>query len=140
MSGKVSHEAACAAAEWWASKIDGRHHHDNGDRSPGGLLAMILADTGMQPPSEEQLDLFKAALIKRLESGQYTFNGRTSLYCDYGPDLVLRESASEAGITKNNFPYKTGMMIQNDVVSVKDGYYSQYCTIYPKTTKEEKTW
>ena len=137
MSEGVCHEAACAVAEWWASKIDGRHHHENGDHSFSGILAMAIADSAMQPTDTEQIENFKNALVRRLESGEFTFNGNTSMYCDYGPGTILRESAREAGISENNFPFKTSAFIKDGVVTVKDGYYGLPYTIYPEMKKEE---
>lgn len=125
-------EEAAAAAEWWASKIDGRHHHDNGDRSSAGAIGMFLADALMKAPSEEQVDKFKGALITELlnenNASLLAFGG---LHCDYGPGLFLRDAAEEAGIESYNFPFKTSMSFRDGEIFVRDGYGAQPVKIYP---------
>ena len=132
---KVKHEAAVAAAEWWAKKIDGTCKHDNGDTGLTSLLAMCMADSLNKPVTEEQLEMFKAELIQQIETTAESYKYKTDLdlYCDYGPGFLLADAARCAGISKNNFPYKTGMTITEEAVTVRDGYRAQRVTIWPTT-------
>ncbi len=115
---------------WWADKISGNVRHDNGalNEAPSAM-ACILADLLVKPITEEQLETFKAVLEERLIE-QLSSRGRVDLYCDYGPDIFLREAAEKANIPTVNFPFKTGMYIEyNGDVRVKEGYACPYTTI-----------
>lgn len=129
------HEAAIVAADWWASKISGNVRHDNGDTSPTNMFAMLLADAGRMPLTREQINTFKAAVIKGIE--EYPYNGEIDLYCDYGPGLILRDAADEAGINHLNFPFKTGMFVTALEIRVKEGYGQPYDTIWRKQEDKE---
>lgn len=124
------HEAAIIAADWWVKKISSNAPHSNGDRSAINLFAMALADYGRSPITEEQLDIFKAEVVKGIE--EYPYNCAIDLYCDYGPGLILRDAADKAGINHLNFPYKTGMYVSETEVRVKEGYGQPYDTIWRK--------
>lgn len=128
------HDAAVVAAEWWAKKIGGEIHHDNGDNSPLNKLAMLMADSAQKKPTEAQINTFKAAVIKGIEEYPYKVD-EIDIYCDYGPGLILRDAAEEAGINKMNFPYKTGMYVSEKEVRVKEGYGTPYETIWRKEAK-----
>lgn len=129
------HDAAVVAAEWWSKKIGGEIHHDNGDNSPLNNLAMLMADSAQQKPTEAQINTFKTSVIKGIE--QYPLrSGEIDIYCDYGPGLILRDAAEEAGINKMNFPYKTGMYVSEKEVRVKEGYGMPYETIWRKEAQK----
>lgn len=128
------HDAAVVAAEWWAKKIGGEIHHDNGDNSPLNKLAMLMADSAQTRPTEAQIEVFKAAVIKGIEG--YPYSGEIDIYCDYWPGLILSDAAEEAGINKMNFPYKTGMYVSEKEIRVKEGYGQPYETIWRKSRGE----
>ena len=127
-------EVIITAVQWWSDKLRGRLRHDNGDDSRSSILACMFADMAASPVNEEQLRIFEKCLAARLETryDQY-IKGQTygsyTLHCDYGPDVVLWESAKEAGIPNVNFPFKTGMRIRKDHVEVSDGYGKPYVRI-----------
>ena len=130
---KAINEAATVAAEWWTEKISGNCQHSNGDASLSSMITMCLADRGQEKPNLEQLDTFKAAVIKGIE--EYPYSHEIDLYCDYGPGLILRDAANEAGINHLNFPFKTGMFVSANQVRVKDGYGKPYEIIWQKKEK-----
>lgn len=127
---KDIHEAAEVAAEWWSKKISGYTRHDNGDSSLSSSWAMLLADIGQEAPSEEQVETFKAAVIKGIEESLY--KPPACLYSDYGPGGVLLDAANEAGINVLNFPFKTNMLVEPKQVRVSAGYAQPYETIWEK--------
>jgi len=107
---KISQEIAKAAAEWWASKIDGHQYHDNGDHSPEGFLGMMMADMLNEPVDQEALDKFKEALVEKLTAENDGRHSIDYLCSDYGPEGVLLSAAQHAGISPHNFPFKTMVM------------------------------
>ena len=133
---KFSHEIACAAAEWWASKIVGRYHHDNGDNSPSNVFAMFLADSLSEPVTEDQITTFKNELVDWIEnrSEENVFGGELWLGSDYSPGFGLREAIEVAGISEFNIPFKTSMYIRENEILVCDGYASPPEQIYPAKT------
>ena len=126
----VSRGAATAAAEWWAAKIGGNVHHDNGDDSFGSFIAMFMADSLANPATEEQISKFKELLIASLMDESNEVRVRFGLNCDYSPCSLLADAAKEAGISEYNFPYKTSMFIDERGVRVFDGYGASPETIY----------
>lgn len=127
---KISKEAATAAAEWWAAKIGGDIHHDNGDDSFAGFIAMFMADSLAKPVTEKQIEAFKEALIASLTDSRNERIVSLGLDCDYSPCTILRNAAMEAGISEHNFPYKTSMYFDERGIRVFDGYGSSPETIY----------
>lgn len=127
---KDIHEAAEVAAEWWAKEISGYTRHDNGDSSLSGSLAMLLADIGQEAPSEEQVEIFKTAIIKGIE--EFRYKPPVCLCSDYGPDGILLDAANEARINALNFPFKTNMIVEPKQVRVSAGYAQPYETIWEK--------
>lgn len=126
---KEIHEAAVVAAEWWAKEISGYTRHDNGDSSLSSSFAMLLADIGQEAPNEEQVETFKAAVIKGIEEYPHQDLVGVDLCCDYGPGGILHDAAEEAGINELNFPFKTNMFVAKDRVRVSAGYAQPYETI-----------
>ena len=127
---KDIHEAAEVAAEWWAKKISGYTRHDNGDSSLSSSLAMLLADIGQEAPSEEQVEIFKTAVIKGIE--EFKYKPPVYLCSDYGPGGILLDAANEASINAMNFPFKTNMLVEPKQVRVSAGYAQPYETIWEK--------
>ncbi len=118
------------ATNWWADKISGNVRHDNGalNEAPSAM-ACLFADMCAKPIMEEQKEMFKKTLEEKIIE-QLSSRGRIDLYCDYGPDLYLREAAEKANIPTTNFPFKTGMYIErNGDIRVKEGYGRSYESI-----------
>ena len=136
----ISKEAAMAAAQWWGNKVHSNTVHRNGDDSPVGGMATILAGLLNEPVSEEVHDKFVDILTKKiLEADRIT---SWDLDCDYGPSAFLAEAAKEAGISPHNFPWKTTMYILDGIdggveISVRDGYQAPRVTIYSEEAKKE---
>lgn len=105
------------AVDWWADVIQ-QPKFDNGDNSVAGGMCMMLALKNASGVSPEQVEAFKSALSKRLTGEDEYF----TLGSDYGPEIVLDDVFSEAGISKSNCPWKTVMYFQNGGVSVSYGY------------------
>lgn len=124
----MKRETAEKAAKWWADTIC--NHHDNGANDEANTMAMLLADilSVSNKPTDDQVSKFVELLTEKFE-GMDSDNRVISLYCDYHPDMVLKEVADEAGISPSVFPYKTGMSIYHDQIEVKVGYGSPYTTI-----------
>ena len=121
------------AVNWWADKIGKRHPHDNGDNSTASVMACLMADISYKKSTPEQLDTFKRELKKSIEEEYAKIEnrkyGKIYLDCDYNPCIMLKESAEIAGISLNNFPFKTSMVISENEVTVSDGYGMPYVKI-----------
>lgn len=125
-----------AAAKWWGNKIRGNgSHHDNGDREGMGGIAGVLADMMNKPIDDADVDKFEVILSEKIRARNEKYGGYSymSIYCDYGPDRILYDSAKEAGIETNNFPWKTGMYIDfgEGKIEVRDGYRASMKKIFP---------
>ena len=130
----MTEKMARAAAHWWAQKIDGNIHHDNGDRNEASVLAGIFADILAKPAGNDELQAFEDNLTRRIMTEEsyrwYNFG------CDYGPDAILCDAAKDADVDTYNFPWKTRMHIRPDegIIEVSEGYQAPWVTIY---TEEE---
>ena len=98
----ISKDTALKVANWWADRICGFVRFDNGDNSMGSMFASIMAEKLVKPVTEEQKQKFIDALASKIEGKEDMF-----LDVDYHPSKTLVESAEEAGISRNNFPWKT---------------------------------
>lgn len=136
---KISKECAEAAAKWWADQISGSVKFDNGDDSMGGLFCMAMAKSLVKAVTEEQKKTFIEKLTEIILDKQYD-----CLYVDYHPDMSLREAALVAGISENNFPWKTGQWFVYDKetdsyrVVVRVGYGGEHEQIYPAKGCEQE--
>ena len=124
------------ASNWWANKISGNFHHDNGDKSKGGQFAMFLADLGKKQLTQDQINNFKTDLkIEIINAFEESYNCyEMSLDCDYNPDYLLRKCAEKHDINSLNFPFKTSLYISPTAVTVRDGYMVGLVEIF--ATKE----
>lgn len=120
------------AAEWWANKVC-RPKFDNGDDSEVGFLGSLMAHSIVKPVTEEMrkdfVCLLSKQISKKLNEKDYRY---IQIGTDYHPDKILRESAENAGISLDNFPWKTHMFIDENHISVSDGYRSPQEIIYQK--------
>jgi len=124
---KTTTTAAEAAAAWWAQQL-GAPVFRNVDANSGpedialgsfaGGMAAMLADK--HPVSDAQGEKFVAALVAKI--GEISHRDWISLGVDYGPDLMLAEAATEAGIHTSRFPWKTHMSITRNYVTAALGY------------------
>lgn len=136
-SRKIADGSINAAAEWWKNRISGKVEHDNGDSNFGSVFAGLLADDMVKPASNAQLQKFKNNLVMRLST--LASQGRDSLWldCDYSPDMTLSAAAADAGIPRDNFPWKVSMRIDEECVTVKNGYGAPWVRIWPIEHKTE---
>lgn len=131
-------EIADVACNWWIDAID-HPTFDNGDTSDiGGFTMMFAMLNHAQKPglSEESKQRFKEALKKRIKMELLTRRS-FSLSVDYGPDRILSDAASEAGIIAD-FPWKTHMRIDRDKITVSCGYGAPYQTIFERDNTQDK--
>lgn len=106
---------------------------DNGDPSPVGGMASMMAMMIPTNTTEELLDKFGEELEKNIltpseHSRDYYPN--TSLHVDYGPDKAIGDAAEAAGL-QCQFPWKTNMWIGDGCVSVSAGYAAANVYHYP---------
>lgn len=118
----MKREIAEKAAKWWGDILC--HHHDNGANDEANGMAMMLADllAMSNKPTDEQISKFVEVLTNKLECMD---DHTVTMYCDYHPDMILLDVANEIGIDESVFPYKTGMTIFGDKVTVRAGYGAQ---------------
>ena len=133
---KISDAAINAAAEWWTKRISGQTIHNNGDNSFGSVFAGMLADQMVKPASDAQLQKFKNSLVMRISEKVSQGVNIVYLRCDYAPCRELIESAKSANIPLDNFPWKTDMRIENDLIEVSDGYGMPWVDIWPVADKK----
>ena len=142
---EVTREMARTMAQWWGNQIGGNAHHDNGDHDNlASVFAGLLADTMNEQADKSQIEKFVDILTEKIfeqaEENQYALSHH--LYCDYGPSKFLSDAAKEAGISSNNFPWKTGMGIWEnedgtEEVRVSEGYRAPWIKIWPKEGEAE---
>lgn len=130
MNKVIPHDVAVQIANWWADKIS-HTKFDNGDTSETGFMAMALALMSVQPVTEEQREKFVKALVERIDGKENLF-----LDVDYHPSKDLREAAKEAGISENNFPWKTFVVMYRNYdtdgfkIIARHGYRAEPVTLY----------
>jgi len=114
------------AAEWWADHVARptfKTLSDEERSDPGSqpaAFAELLAHALVEPITEEQREKFISALSEDLKNSG---NSHWGLSVDYGPDQRLSMAADKAGISSNNFPWKTNMWFDEDGgVTVSLGY------------------
>ena len=119
---------AQAAANWWADAIKAPRY-DNGDPVTSMLATVLDADRAR--PTTSQQVRFADALQQRIEAllermGEFG----CTLTVDYGPDLILREAAEDAGLSSQEFPWKTRMWVYSDYVTVSAGYRARTVLVW----------
>ena len=120
-------KTADKAAQWWANQLQKGGDDmgdDMGDDSPQAGFTMALG-TMLQSKcraknTPEKLESFKNHLSDHLQKQDDLY--RLYVGCDYGPDAQLAKAAELAGIDTGAFPWKTGMVIEGDVIRVAEGY------------------
>ena len=142
---EVTREMARTMAQWRGDQIRGDAHHDNGDHDNlASVFAGILADSMNKQADESQVDKFVDILTEKIleQSKENPYALRHLLDCDYGPSKFLLDVAKEAGISPNNFPWKTCMGIWECEdgtvdIQVSAGYRAPWVKIWPKEGEAE---
>jgi hypothetical protein len=119
-------EAIKVAAKWWADQLRAPAF-DNGVAEHGALAEIVKSTRAAIP--EEKLDAFQTDLETRLLGSDLR-----TLAVDYGPDRTLHDAAWSAGIDADmtSFPWKTCMILSDEVLKVACGYGAPFETIYEK--------
>lgn len=132
------------AVELWCRMLS-KPIFDNGDNSETGLMAtaMIGQLQGDSPIPASAIENFRALLIKELryrrdhdgeasgDADGSTIYFRTGLSCDYNPDEILSRIAVAAGVPHTAFSWKTTVWMEEDCVSVSQGYAAENIYHYP---------
>lgn len=131
-----------AAVDWWAERLARNEFQDNGDDYQSVFATLVASETDV--PNERQLQMFRdilTASIKAKITGAGSWNVDEPMWgactegrcigVDYGPEPLLRDAATSAGINTNRFPIKTCMWISPGTVKVSHGYRAQDKQIYP---------
>ena len=121
-----------AAKKWWEKILFQKNgtKFDNGDEESGALimlLAGLLNDSYVI--TDEELDAFTDELEKTIKE-EIQKNGRLSLTSDYHPEGLLAEIVKKSGIPEAKVPYKTEMIITEDIVKVSCGYGKPFEVIF----------
>ena len=135
-SREIIERGARTCAKWWADFLRHGAPMNNGDDTPNGLTAMILAkmiqDRESADLNEAHFAAFEEALTSLLlseyeQSVSRAWFGRY-IYCetDYGPDALLSHALESAGIMRASclLPWKTSscLRLEDGSVEVKCGY------------------
>jgi len=135
---RLTSEQIAAAVVWWSKAIIKPEFHTlergaavrEGERA--AAFSEILATVAAKPKTEEQVTAFAKALSRLLAE-----RNPRMLDVDYGPDPILFEAATEAGIPSPGilaFPWKTSMWLDDGKVVVRAGYGAQSVLVYAPVT------
>ena len=123
----MNEQHARTAAHWWAQQLTKHSKLDMGDTPDCAMPSALgrLARDAEAVFTQEQADAFEDELFDELmttERRQYD-----TISCDYGPDHTLRTCAERVGITlgMTTFPWKTVMWIEDDKITVREGYTAE---------------
>lgn len=121
-----------AAADWWTKAIS-NPKFDNGDDSPQGGMAMVLANMAHQSKSDAGLEKFRETFVRRMKTEAEDGRAPHVVGVDYGPDSWLSSVAQEAGIATGitDWPWKTSMHLGDGKVTVRAGYHAPSEQIFP---------
>ena len=131
-----SYEEACQiAADKWVEMIFGTHIQDNGDRTGGSEMAMMLGTIikdEAQKRCKQEVPEKARELLKKFYLGGCMCKGSygdfsCAPYSDYGPNTPLYDILVEAGVDGCDAgkitPWKTGIEIdENDNAVMLQGY------------------
>ncbi|MCR5146938.1 MAG: hypothetical protein K6B70_06320 [Clostridia bacterium] len=136
MAEKVVLQAAAVAAKWWTNAIayPTVKNFSNGD--PSDNQASFLQLLGhLQAMDHRATDIqlvnFRNTLSKRIED-EINKSGNLELDCELDPCDFLSKVAQSVGINTCLFPFKRKMYITAYSVEIKDGYNSNWHTIFPE--------
>jgi hypothetical protein len=111
------------AAKWWRNVLENRNVGDaklEENNAAWNLFRFFTAQEESRPT--EDLDRFEEILTSKIEKNLE--KGDFCIGVDYDPDLILANSAKEAGlrIGFGGWPFKTVMWIDDTKIEVKEGY------------------
>lgn len=101
------------AVNWWATAVQAPTF-DDGTNYP---ISQKLAQMNVVQVPEEQIELFKTTLRKKLEER----GDLIQLYFEYKPAIDLAEVLEESGVEEYNIPWKTHMYFHAGQVIVRSG-------------------
>lgn len=136
------------AADIWVSLLSNPKYDNLGNDTQEEPISVLrnrmagsLAEVMPRNNTPDVLARF-AEELKKILSGPYEWesewNGKkekhishfTSLSVDYGPDVALHEAAKKAGL-EMEFPWKTSMWLNENSLSVSNGYAAPSYYHYP---------
>ena len=131
-----------AAARWWASRLgNATHNVGMGSVCEMELTVSLNAGTVRGSRTAEEQERFRVAAedaigehLRDCPACEWMPSGQHRIVVEYDPDDLLRAIAERAGIdmAANELPAKTRMLFRHGEVTVKEGYGSQYVTIWPE--------
>lgn len=137
MTFMLTQEQIEKAVKWWGNVLAGNpkfqtlsQEERRDKRNEGAAFAEMMATAMRTGVDLELIPIFENNLRKKLLADDY--NPHWGLHTDYGPGMLLAESAEEAGIEVNmmTFPWKTNMWFDEDGgVKVRYGYGADVCEI-----------
>ena len=128
MEKKKFEKEAEVAASLWKENVGPSTKQNNGDFFQSFLMSMLSSYGSLTEEQKQHFEeVLKAKIIEEMNR-----MGRVTLSVDYGPCMMLAESADEAGIDYSMFPCKTTMWISDGKVSVSHGYRADVKDLYVK--------
>lgn len=123
-------EISKLASEWWADKVINPKFENSDDNSNGEFT--ITVDKYVNSESRNK---FIENLSKSIEDSLNQNKRKIILDVDYCACKELKEAGEYAGISKDEFPLKTTMLIDKNHISVRHG-----CGTKEKYLYENKTY
>lgn len=133
MMTKLTESQISTAALWWADALSAPDRNlDNGDDSKemgvAFCISVIAGRHKNKVVTNEQKQVFVDTLKASLGGG-----GNCSLSVDYEPDKTIGAAMDAAGISRENAPMKTWMLLKNGGVFVEAGYRAPRVTLLPES-------
>lgn len=126
---KTTNEQIEKAVTWWADQVAKPTFSALSDEERAQpenramQFAEFLAGMSVEPVTQGKREKFIKALRSEIKLNEKTTHWGIILSVDYGPCMMLRDAAKSAGISEDNFPWKTTMWIMEDGrVLVRLGY------------------
>lgn len=117
-----------AAIDWWANAVQ-HPKMDNGDNTMNVFMAMFGGSCLAKEFAEDEMRAFRSTLAKGI-TDELESRGQSYLSVDYGPSGVLADAGEAANMGAFAFPFKTSMVVTENLVKVASGYGSSYKTIW----------
>ena len=118
-----------AAVDWWANAILSPKL-DNGEELPEMLTGLISHSANSY--TLEQIKLFKDTLAEGIME-KMKERSVCEISVDYHPCLILAKAGEKIGVPGMiGYPWKTDMIIEENIVKVSAGYGESYKTIWSR--------